>query len=462
MASFTYSESAGTVTLNDNRTSSDTKAFTDTISAQSGTAIIGVDFTFATQTISFGDSDNGPHPFTFTIKDDNIVEPTESFTFSGTTQGTSTVQITDNDSTTVTVDPASIANGTATFLVDLSAPVSEPVTVTYSTVDGTGTAGVDYMGATNQTVTIEAVPNQQGEITVPLLNTATNGDTFSIKITGISADGINQSQLIGIGATGTATITGAGSTTPPPGKGGPPPGKGGPPNPPPGGGSKNPPPAEPPGPPPGGPSNPPGPPTNPPPPPGGKNPPPPGQGTNVNPHLFNGTSIADHQNGTQQNDTMIGGGGDDTQLGNGGDDNISGGDGNDSIDGGAGRDSISGDAGNDTISGGSGDDTITGGTGSDIFIYNQGDGKDFISDFNPAENDKIDLNETVNGMHIDDITGLQSLLNSGAVKANTTTTGISVTFNDKDTISISGMRPPDITVSKGVVQLNPNDWIFHS
>ena len=52
-------------------------------------------------------------------------------------------------------------------------------------------------------------------------------------------------------------------------------------------------------------------------------------------------------------------------------------------------DEIYGGDGNDTIIGGRGGDSLQGGNGSDVFVYNSGDGKDVISNY--EENDKIQI-----------------------------------------------------------------------
>jgi serralysin len=65
--------------------------------------------------------------------------------------------------------------------------------------------------------------------------------------------------------------------------------------------------------------------------------------------------------------------------------------------GGAGSDFLFGEIGNDILTGGRGLDTSTGGIGSDRFDFNsvkdsrKGAGHDIITDFNSAENDRIDL-----------------------------------------------------------------------
>lgn len=64
------------------------------------------------------------------------------------------------------------------------------------------------------------------------------------------------------------------------------------------------------------------------------------------------------------------------------------------IDGGKGADTIDGAGGADTITGGTGNDNLTGGEGNDIFVYNDGDGKDVITDYT-ANEDSIYLKGNV-------------------------------------------------------------------
>ncbi len=57
----------------------------------------------------------------------------------------------------------------------------------------------------------------------------------------------------------------------------------------------------------------------------------------------------------------------------------------DYIDGGAGKDTILGGDGNDTILGGKGNDNLTGGDGKNVFVYNNGDGNDVITDYKQGD-----------------------------------------------------------------------------
>jgi len=60
-----------------------------------------------------------------------------------------------------------------------------------------------------------------------------------------------------------------------------------------------------------------------------------------------------------------------------------------SLIGGKGKDSLIGGAGDDTLWGGKGNDTLTGGDGSDTFIFQAGNGKDFITDY--AQGDLLQI-----------------------------------------------------------------------
>lgn len=67
--------------------------------------------------------------------------------------------------------------------------------------------------------------------------------------------------------------------------------------------------------------------------------------------------------------------------------------GNDTLNGGAGNDYLFGGVGDDTLRGGADSDTMTGWEGDDTFIFEPGDGFNFINDFNAGANtdDVLDL-----------------------------------------------------------------------
>ena len=96
-------------------------------------------------------------------------------------------------------------------------------------------------------------------------------------------------------------------------------------------------------------------------------------------------------------DVIDGGSGDDSIYGYDGDDNLSGGDGVDRVQGGLGNDTVNGgdgddtlfgydtvgansEPGNDILRGGKGNDYLYGGQGNDLYLYDRGDGSDYISE----------------------------------------------------------------------------------
>ncbi|XPV69494.1 MAG: calcium-binding protein [Halarcobacter sp.] len=135
-------------------------------------------------------------------------------------------------------------------------------------------------------------------------------------------------------------------------------------------------------------------------------------------YAFNGDDIVfgglgnDKIFGYAGNDTLYGEEGSDRINGYTGDDIISGGLGNDSIDGYSGNDTLYGDegddiingyTGNDIIFGGSGNDYLNGSYGSDTYVYNLGDGKDTIVEFQNYCLDDINIIKFGEGIESDKI-----------------------------------------------------------
>jgi serralysin len=108
--------------------------------------------------------------------------------------------------------------------------------------------------------------------------------------------------------------------------------------------------------------------------------------------------------GLSTDDTVTGGSHDDTIYGREGNDVLYGMDGNDYLDGGgdliSNVDTLYGGAGDDILASSRATDVMTGGSGSDIFLFKFAAPTtietlpvDIITDFNPAEGDKIDLSQ---------------------------------------------------------------------
>jgi hypothetical protein len=115
-----------------------------------------------------------------------------------------------------------------------------------------------------------------------------------------------------------------------------------------------------------------------------------------------GTSTGESIDGSEDSDILLGGEGDDSLVGGEGHDSLHGGMGNDFLNGGNGDDVLMGGDGDDVLIGGFGFDVLTGGTGADRFVYSGNDratahahsvipNPDRITDFNPLEGDRIQL-----------------------------------------------------------------------
>ena len=94
--------------------------------------------------------------------------------------------------------------------------------------------------------------------------------------------------------------------------------------------------------------------------------------------------------GSDKSDSLYGTATDDFVYGDAGDDSLNGNAGNDTLYGGEGKDSFDGGQGDDTLIGGQGTDRLDGGPGNDTYIFNKGDGEDYIIDID-GEADKVRL-----------------------------------------------------------------------
>lgn len=128
-------------------------------SSADGTAIAGQDYTATTGTLTFAPGQT-TQTIAVPVLGDLLDEANETF-FLNLTQATNAAiadaqglgTITDNDNPpTLTIDSPSLIEGNAntqqlTFTVTLSAPSGQPVTVNYTTANGSATAGSDYVAA---------------------------------------------------------------------------------------------------------------------------------------------------------------------------------------------------------------------------------------------------------------------------------------------------------------------------
>ncbi len=170
-------------------------------STTNGTAVAGTDYTATSGTLSFGSTDYkltfsvpiarlyDPTSKSLTVK---LSDPTPNGVLSLDTPNTATLTIA-GSSVLPTLTVASVMqaegnSGTTSFdfAAHLSKPSVLPVTVTYTTSDGTALAGVQYE-ATKGTLTIPA-GQTDGTISVPVnADTAHDVDkTFNLNITNVT------------------------------------------------------------------------------------------------------------------------------------------------------------------------------------------------------------------------------------------------------------------------------------
>jgi len=132
-----------------------------------------------TESVAFTPSVTGPLSDTWTINgNDGGGVQTVTFTGTGTNGIPPTLTIGDVD----VVQPAS-GTATALFPVTLSAPQPVPVSVNYSTKDGTAVAGTDYVGIPSTTLTFPAGVTQENiPVTVNGTSVVNSGKTFTVNL----------------------------------------------------------------------------------------------------------------------------------------------------------------------------------------------------------------------------------------------------------------------------------------
>lgn len=204
-------ESAGSVTLTVNRTGNIDSVITVPFTFANATAINGTDYRGTNGFITFG-SNVASQTITVDIVNDKVIEPNKGFSVVlGTPQGeallgvnTSTlVTIVDDDSTVqFTAASAGVAEngGSITVTIQRQGTTNNTVAVQVTSVDGTATAGLDYVGV-NTNVTFNP-----GEVTktiaVGILQdlVAESAESFQVVLS-------NPTGELSLGAQPTITIT---------------------------------------------------------------------------------------------------------------------------------------------------------------------------------------------------------------------------------------------------------------
>ncbi len=152
-----------------------------------------------------------------------------------------------------------------------------------------------------------------------------------------------------------------------------------------------------------------------------------------------GTNGSDRLEGTERNDVISALRGTDRLEGDDGNDTLLGGGGSDRLDGDDGNDLLRGGAGADRLKGGNDDDRLFGGGGADRFVFETGDGRDIVRDFQDGL-DRIDFQDF-------------GFANARQAKAFADQVGDDVRFDFRgdDVVIIQDVRLSDLTAADLIV-----------
>ncbi len=194
-SSYTVNEAGGSAQIAITRSAGADGAVGVTFSTSNGTASAGSDYTAVTQTVSFADTETSK-TISVPILNDSSFESTETVNLTlGTPSGgavlgalsKAVLSITDNDprlSGTLQFSASSYtvneAGGSAQIAITRSAGADGAVGVTFSTSNGTASAGSDYTAVT-QTVSFADTETSK-TISVPILNDSSFESTETVNL----------------------------------------------------------------------------------------------------------------------------------------------------------------------------------------------------------------------------------------------------------------------------------------
>lgn len=157
-ATYSVAEDGGSATITVQLAGEPQAAITVDYATSSGTATLGIDYTAASGTLTFNPGEIAK-TFIVPILDDTIVEAPETINLTLSnptnaslgTNSTAVLTIADNEGVKFSALSYEINEdgGAATITVQLIGTATSPVTVHYSTITGSATAGQDYTSATN-------------------------------------------------------------------------------------------------------------------------------------------------------------------------------------------------------------------------------------------------------------------------------------------------------------------------
>lgn len=196
-SSYTVDENAGIVTLTVTRTQSTDSTLTVEYATVRGSATENSDYIPTNGIITFAGGET-TKTVSISILDDSLYEPNENLTVSlsnpsngSITQAIATVNIIDDDlAPRITFDPINYTvaenDGSVTVIVYRSQNTANPLTVNYTTVNGTAAGGSDY--ATISGVIAFASGEVTKAVYIPILddNFFESGETFTVNLSNVS------------------------------------------------------------------------------------------------------------------------------------------------------------------------------------------------------------------------------------------------------------------------------------
>ena len=227
---YSVNEGVGSAIVTVTRTGSGTGAASVNYSTSNGSATAGQDYTAVSGTLTWAEDDTSAKTFNIPITDDLVIEGSETVNLilsspSGATigaPGTSVLTILDNDATPeISIADVSQLEGNSlnqmVFTVTLSNASGLPVTISYSTENGTATGGSDYVAIANTQLTFSPGETTKQIVTNILGDFIVEPDeNFLLNITsatnGIIADSQAVGTLINDDAPGTIQFTAANYT----------------------------------------------------------------------------------------------------------------------------------------------------------------------------------------------------------------------------------------------------------
>jgi hypothetical protein len=190
---YTVNENGTTATITVTRTGAGNGAVTVNYATSNGTATAGADYTPATGTLTWLDGDTTPKTFSIPIIDDTLIEGNETVNLTlssptGGSLGTSAAVLTivDVEAGIVTTNPAVTVNeaaGTVTITLNRTNGSTGPITVNFSTANGTATSPADFT-ATSGSVTFADGDTAPKTITIPIIldGTIEAPETFTLNL----------------------------------------------------------------------------------------------------------------------------------------------------------------------------------------------------------------------------------------------------------------------------------------